>query len=103
MDRKRYNELILLSQQIHEEANRRLMEYMEKTYAQAGPESMSDQLEDWLFVAQEVAMYTLGNPLATLEPESQELEIRTFEENLRKVISYAGKKQSGDETPERLQ
>lgn len=103
MDKKRYNELILLSQQIHEEANRRLMEYLEKTYAQAGPESMSDQLEDWLFVALEVAMYTLGNPLATLEPESQEAEIRTFEENLRKVISYAGKKQSGDETPERLQ
>ncbi len=38
-----------------------------------------------------------------LEPESQEVEIRTFEENLRRVISFAGKKQAGEEPPERLQ
>ena len=64
---------------------------------------MSDQLEDWMFVAEESCAYLLGNVLAMLEPDSQEAEIRTFEENLRKVISYAGKKQAGEQTPERLQ
>lgn len=103
MDKKRYNELILLSQRIHEYANEQLKEYLEKTYADAGTGSMGDQLEDWLFVAEETSAYSLGNAIAMLEPESQEVEIRTFEENLRRVISFAGKKQAGEEPPERLQ
>ena len=37
------------------------------------------------------------------EPESLDEEIRTFEENLRKVVSYMQKKQAGEEPPERLQ
>ena len=101
MDKRRYNELILLSQRIHEYA--KIKEYLEKTYAGAGAESMGDQLEDWLFVAEETSAYSLGNAIAMLEPDSQEAEIRTFEENLRRVISFAGKKQAGDETPDRLQ
>ena len=56
-----------------------------------------------MFVAEEAAAYLLGNPLAMLEAESQEAEIRTFEENLRKVISYAARKQDGESTPDRLQ
>ncbi len=103
MDKRRYNELILLSQRIHEYGNQQLKEYLEKAYAGAGPDSMGDQLEDWLFVAEETGAYFLGNAIAMLEPESQEAEIRTFEENLRRVISFAGKKQAGEEPPERLQ
>ena len=103
MDKKHYNELILLSQKMYDGANQQLKEYFEKAYAGAGPESMGSQLEDWLVLTEETSMYLLGNALAMLEPESQEAEIRTFTENLRKVISYAGKKQQGGETPERLQ
>ena len=103
MDKKRYNELILLSQRIHEYANEQLRAYLEKTYADAGADSMGEQLNDWLFVAEETGAYTLGNALAMLEPASQEAEIQTFVENLRKVMSYAAKKQDGGETPERLQ
>ena len=42
MDKKRYNELILLSQQIHDEGNRLLRGYLEKTYADAGAGSMGE-------------------------------------------------------------
>ena len=103
MDKKRHNELILLSQRIHEYGNQQLKDYLEKAYADAGAESMGDQMEDWLFVAEETSAYSLGNVLAMLEPESQEAEIRTFEENLRRVISIVMKKQAGEDAPERLQ
>ena len=103
MNKKRYNELILISQKVQDFANQQLREYMEKTYAGAGTESMGEQLEDWLFVTEESGAYMLGNVLALLEPDSQETEIRTFEENLRKVMAYAAKKQAGEDTPERLQ
>ena len=103
MDKKRYNELILLSQKIYDGANQQLKEYFEKAYAGAGPESMGDQLEDWLMLTEETSVYLLGNALAMLEPESREAEIRSFEENLRKVIAYAAEKQQGGQTPERLQ
>lgn len=103
MDKKRTNELILLSQRIHDAGNQLLKEYLEQKYASAGPESMADQLEDWLFVAEETSAYMLGNAVAMLEKDVQEAEIAGFEKYLRKVIAYAGEKQSGGETPERLQ
>ena len=103
MDKKRYNQLILLSQQIHDDGNRRLKEYFEKAYADADAASMSDQLEDWLFVAEETSAYMLGNAVAMLEPEFQEEELKTFDKNLRRVIGHVMQKQAGDETPDRLQ
>ena len=43
MEKKRYNELILLATQIQEDAHRKMREYLEKTYANAGPESMGER------------------------------------------------------------
>ena len=64
---------------------------------------MGAQLEDWLFLAEETSAYILGNAVAMLAPEYRDPEIRGFEKYLRKVISYAVKKQAGGDTPERLQ
>jgi hypothetical protein len=92
MDKKRQNELILLSQQICDSANGMLKEYLEKTYAEAGPESMGDQLEDWLYLAEETSAYLLGNAVAMLAPEVRDAEIEGFEKYLRKVILKAEEK-----------
>ena len=99
MDVKRKNALILIAQKINDNANDLLREYLESTYAEAGPESMNDQLEDWLYLAEEASAYLLGNAVAMLEPECQEAEIRGFENYLYRVISYAGKKQAGEIPP----
>ena len=92
MDNKRRNELILLSQRICDAANEMLKEYLEKTYAEAGPETMGDQLEDWLYVAEESCAYMLGNAVAMLDPEVRDAEITGFEKYLRQVIRKAEEK-----------
>ena len=46
MDKKRYNDLILLSQRIHEYANEQLRAYLEKTYADAGAQSSNPSEDD---------------------------------------------------------
>lgn len=103
MDAKRKNALILIAQQINDNANQLLREYLEKTYTEAGPQTMNDQLEDWLYLAEESSAYLLGNVVAMLEPECQEAEIKGFETYLRQVISYAGKKQAGEIPTQKLQ
>ena len=40
MDAKRKNALILIAQQINDNANQLLREYLEKTYTEPGPETM---------------------------------------------------------------
>ena len=92
MDNKKRNELILLSQRICDSANGMLKEYLEKTYAEAGPETMGDQLEDWLYVAEESCAYMLGNAVAMLDPEVRDAEITGFEKYLRQVIRKAEEK-----------
>ena len=99
MDKKHYNELIILSQDIHDLINNKLKTYFEKKYAAASEESMSQQLEDWLFLAEETGAYMLGNVIAMLNPESQETEIQTFENNLRRVITYVNSKQENGQKP----
>ena len=92
MDKKHMNELILLSQEIYDQAADRLTNYCAEKYCGVANDTTEQQLEDYLFVAQETCTYLLGNALALLSPDSQEKEIETFEKNLRKVIAYAVKK-----------
>lgn len=92
MDKKHYNELILLSQEIYDQINVKLKDYFDKTYATASGDTTEQQLEDWLFVAEETGAYLLGNVIALMDPESQEEEIKTFEENLRRVLTLVKSK-----------
>ncbi len=92
MDKKHYNELVLLSQEIYDQASDRLTNYCANKYCGVGNDTTENQLEDYLFIAEETSTYFLGNALALLDPSSQETEIKNFVENLRKVIGYAQKK-----------
>lgn len=49
-------------------------------------------MEDYLFVTVETSACFPGNALALLTPDSQEKEIQTFTEDLRRVIRYAQQK-----------
>lgn len=90
MDINHCNELIELSQKIYSQAADTLTNYCSAKYCGIG-NTMEQQMEDYLFVAVETSAYLLGNAMALLEPESQEEEIRTFNENLRRVIAHTKK------------
>ena len=98
MDINHYNELIELSQKIYSQATDTLTNYCSAKYCGISRNTMEQQMEDYLFVAVETSAYLLGNAMALLEPESLEEEIRTFNENLRRVIAHA-KKQLRDDPP----
>lgn len=99
MDKKHYNELVLLSQEIYDQAADKLTNYCADKYCGIGNDTTKQQLEDYLFVAEETSAYLLGNALALLDSESQEAEIRSFTENLRRVAAYAQKKLGSDHLP----
>ena len=97
MDKKNYNELIELSQEIYDQATDKLTNYCAAKYCGVGNDTTENQMEDYLFVAEETSAYFLGNAMALLDPDSQEQEVQTFVENLRRVISYAQKKMGNDQ------
>ncbi len=99
MDGKHYNELVGISQEIYDHASDKLTNYCAQKYCGVGNETMEQQLEDYLFVAEETSAYLLGNALALLDADTQEAEIKTFTENLRRVIRYAQQKADGDIPP----
>ena len=92
MDKKHYNELILLSQELYEQATDKITNYCANKYCGIGNDTTEQQLEDYLFLAEETSAYLLGNALALLETDAQEAEIQTIVENLHRVISYAQNK-----------
>lgn len=87
-----HNELIELSQEIYDQATDRLTNYCTQKYCGVGNDTMEQQLQDYLFVAEETSAFFLGNALALLTPESQEREIELFTQNLRRVIAHVGQK-----------
>ncbi len=99
MNKAHYNELVMVSQEIHDLTNDKLKAYFEKAYATADEGSMSQQLEDWLCIAEEASAFLLGNVIAMLDADSQEAEIKTFEENLRRVIKLVSSKQNNGVKP----
>lgn len=99
MDQKHYNELVMLSQEIYDQATDRLTNYCASKYCGVSNDTTEQQMEDYLFIAEETSAYLLGNALALLDPNSQEAEIQSFVNDLRRVISYAQKKMGGDQKP----
>ena len=97
MDAGHFNELIELCQEICDHANDRIANYCAQKYCGVGNDTTEQQLEDYLFVAEETCTYLLGNALALLSRESQEAEINTFLQNLRKVMKFAEQKLSGED------
>lgn len=89
MDTKHYNELIQLSQRIYDQANDTLTNYLSSKYCAVGNDTTDQQLEDYLFITEETSAFFLGNALALLDADTQETEIKTFTDNLRRVIKYA--------------
>ena len=88
MDINHYNELITLSQEIYDQATEKLTNYLTAKYCAVGNDTMEQQMEDYLFITKETSAYLLGNALALLEPESQEEEIKTFTDTLRRIIKH---------------
>ncbi len=99
MDKKHYNELALLSQQIYDLAADRLTEYCAARYCGVGNDTTEQQMEDYLFVAEETSAYLLGNALALLSPETMEEEIASFADNLRRIALRAQEKAEGGPLP----
>lgn len=99
MNKQHYNELVLLSQEIYDQAADKLTNYCANKYCGISNDTTENQLEDYLFVAEETSTYLLGNALALLSPDSQEEEIKTFTENLRRVMAYAQKKMGCNQKP----
>lgn len=99
MDAKRYNELIELSQKIYDQSTDALSNYLSTHYCGVDSESNEQQLENYLFVAEETSVYLLGNALALLDADTREEEIKTFLTNLKKVIKYAQEKAGSDILP----
>ncbi len=99
MTKEHYNELIDLSQKIYDQATDHLTNYCAAKYCGIGNDTTEQQLEDYLFVAQETSAFLLGNALALLDAESQEQEIRSFVENLRTVIAAAIAQTGGGNKP----
>ena len=99
MDKKHYNELVMLSQEIYDQASDKLTNYCASKYCGISNDTTEQQLEDYLFVAEETSAYLLGNALALLDPSSQEAEIKSFVDDLRRVMTYAAKKLGSDQKP----
>ena len=99
MNAEHYNELIEISQKIYDGATEKLTNYLSAKYCAVGNDTMEQQMEDYLFITVETSAYFLGNALALLTPDSQEKEIQTFTENLRRVIKYAQQKTGNDVKP----
>ena len=94
-----HNELVELSQSIYDDATDKLTNYCAQKYCGISNDTMEQQLQDYLFVAEQTSAFILGNALALLNPDTQEKEIRTFTENLRKVIRFAQQNAGGNTVP----
>ena len=92
MDVKHFNELIEVSQGICDHATDSIANYCAQKYCGIGNDTTEQQMKDYLFIAEETSAFILGNSLALLDADSQEKEIQTFTENLRRVIKFAQQK-----------
>ena len=100
MNADHYNELVALSREIYDQAAEKLTNYLSARYCAVGNDTADQQLEDYLLVTEQTAAFFLGNALALLDAGTREAEIRTFTENLRRIIRYAQQNAGSDTRPD---
>ena len=84
---------------IYDQSTETVAKYLSSKYCAVGNDTSEAQLEDYLFIAEETSAYFLGNALALLDAGAREEEIKTFTENLRRVIKYVHEKAGIDIPP----
>ena len=92
MDVKRLNELTEFSLELYETCTRKMMDYIGKKYLPIMGDTTQNQLEDYVFMAEETSAYILGNAFALLGPDAQEKAIESFVNELRRMINVSQKK-----------
>ena len=95
MTQEHHNDLILLSQKIYDQATDEITNYCAAKYCGVGNDTTEQQLEDYLFVAEETSAYLLGNAYALLDPSAREEAIESFVKDLHRVIAAAEDKFGG--------
>ena len=103
MTQEHHNELILLSQKVYDQATDEITNFCAAKYCGVGNDTTEQQLEDYLFVAEETSAYLLGNAYALLDPSAREEAIESFVKDLHRVIAAAEDKFGGGQTGRYMQ
>ena len=86
--KKHMEELERVAGEIYDLAADRITEYCRKKYADEREDTVGQQLEDYISIADQVSAYLLGNALALVDPSTDEEELAGFAEHIRKVAAY---------------
>ena len=94
MDKKHISELQEIASKIYDYAANQITDYCQKKYGHKTENTMEQQMEDYIVIANEISSYLLGNALALVDPASEEQEIKQFIGNIKKVAEYVRIQQS---------
>jgi len=95
MTQEHHNDLILLSQKIYDQATDEITNYCAAKYCGVGNDTTQQQLEDYMFVAEETSAFLLGNAYALLDPSCRDEAIESFVKDIHRVIAVAEEKFRG--------
>ncbi len=87
-NKKHQQELDELVSRIYDAAADMMTDYCEKTYGSSSENTIEQQLDDYINVAQRASSYLLGNALAMIDPEQDEELIKESVNRIQAVAEY---------------
>lgn len=87
-NKKHQQELDELVSRIYEAAADMITDYCEKTYGSDPENTLEQQLDDYINVAQRASSYLLGNALALIDPDQDGELIKESVDRIQAVADY---------------
>ena len=99
MTKKHQAELTKVAEKIYDLAANEIQAYINKAYGGKQENTLTQQLEDFHVIADEVAAYLMGNAMAMTEESCWESDLKTLTTHVRQIARYVASSQLAELGP----
>ena len=96
MTKKHYAELTEVARQIYDNAAETIQTYIAKTYGSRKENTLSEQLEDFHTIADEVAAYLMGNAIAMIDEPYWDEDLKTLNQHVKQIATFVASNQRAE-------
>ncbi len=96
MTKKHQTELTKVAEKIYDFAANEIQTYINKVYGSKQENTLTQQMEDFHVIADEVSAYLMGNAMAMVEETCWANDLKTLNGHIRQIAEYVASNQKAE-------
>ena len=96
MTKKHYAEITEVARKIYDQAAEEIPSYIAARYGNRKENTLSEQLEDFHAIADEVSAYLMGNAIAMIDGPYWDDDLKRMNQHIKQIATYVASNQRAE-------